>query len=62
MPSLGSWIRFIIGIVLAVEIIRAWVFGGVISMLGNILAVVFIALNVLYFFVRFYKKTLTKSL
>ena len=53
MPSLGSWIRFIIGIVLAVEIIRVWIFGGVISMLGNILAVVFLALVVVYFVVRF---------
>jgi len=53
MPSLGSWVRFIVGIVLAVEVIRAWVFGGTISMLGNILAVVFLGLAALYFVVRF---------
>lgn len=53
MPSLGSWVRFIVGIVLAVEVIRAWVFGGSISTLGNLLAVAFLGLTVLYFAVRF---------
>ena len=53
MPSLGSWIRFIIGIVLAVEVIRAWALGGVVSMFGNILAVAFLALVVVYFVARF---------
>lgn len=53
MPSLGSWIRFIVGIVLAVEVVRAWVFDGAVSMLGNILAVVFLALAIVYFVVRF---------
>lgn len=53
MASLGSWIRFIVGIVLAIEVMRVWVFGGAVSMLGNILAVVFLALTVVYFVVRF---------
>jgi hypothetical protein len=53
MPSLGSWVRFIVGIILAVEVIRAWVFGGPISMLGNLLAVAFLGLAVVYFAVRF---------
>ena len=53
MPSLGSWIRFIIGIVLAVEVIRAWALGSAVSMLGNILAVVFLGMAVVYFVIRF---------
>ena len=53
MPSLGSWVRFIVGIILSAEVIRQWIFGTSFSMLANILAVVFLILSALYVVFRF---------
>jgi len=46
--GLGSWARFIIGIVLSVEIIRVLLLGGEQSSLLVPLAIVYLALTVLW--------------
>jgi len=53
MAALGSWIRFFIGILLSLEVLRVWILGGSISIIGNILAVAFLILSAVYFVIRF---------
>ena len=54
MPGIGSIVRFGIGIILSVEIIRSTLFGDkVISDLALILSIAFILLSALYFAFRF---------
>lgn len=53
MARLGSWIRWVVGVLLAAEVIRNLVFGNSFSVYANVFAVVFLALSVLYFVVRF---------
>lgn len=53
MARLGSWIRFAVGILLAGEVVRQWIFGNSVSMIGNILATVFLGLVVMYLVFRF---------
>lgn len=53
MPSLGSWIRFIVGILLSAEVVRQWLFGTSFSMFANIMAIVFLVLSAIYFIARF---------
>ena len=53
MPSIGSWVRFAVGIVLSVEVLHQWLVGNSMSMLANGLAAAFLALSVLYFVFRF---------
>ncbi|MBI4010513.1 MAG: hypothetical protein HY361_05025 [Candidatus Aenigmarchaeota archaeon] len=54
MPGIGSIIRFAVGIVLSVEIIKTFLFGGkIISDLAFALSIAFIFLSALYFAFRF---------
>ena len=53
MAAIGSWIRFFIGILLSLEVIRVWAFVGSISIYGNILAAAFLILSIVYFVARF---------
>lgn len=53
MPSLGSWIRFVVGILLSAEVIRQLILGNSMSMAANALAAIFLGLTVLYFVFRF---------
>jgi hypothetical protein len=48
----GSWLRFIIGLLLSVEVVRLWI-GGSVSALAMVLAVIFILLVVTYAVFRF---------
>lgn len=47
--GVGSWARFIIGIILSVEIIRVMLLGGEQSGLLIPLAVIYLALTVMWF-------------
>ncbi len=49
MAGLGSWARFIIGILLALEVVKQWIFGNPLSKFGNTMAVLFLSMTVLYF-------------
>jgi len=53
MAAIGSWIRFFIGILLSLEVLRVWSFGGSISIFGNLLAAAFLILSAVYFVARF---------
>ena len=53
MVRFMSWVRLFVGLVLAVEVIRQWIFGSSISMLANVLAALLIGLAALYFVFRF---------
>ena len=53
MARIGSWVRFVVGILLAGEVIRQIVIGSPISIIAVILAVLFLGLSVSYFVLRF---------
>lgn len=53
MVRIGSWIRFIVGILLAGEVIRQVIIGISTSIFAVILAVLFLGLSLLYFTFRF---------
>ena len=46
--GLFSWIRFIIGIILSIEIIRAAIFGAGITVLAIALSIIFIIFTIFY--------------
>jgi hypothetical protein len=46
-------VRFIVGIILAIDVLRAWVFGGPVSFVGNMFAGVFLILSALYLIFKF---------
>ncbi|MFH0830215.1 MAG: hypothetical protein V1887_03580 [Candidatus Aenigmatarchaeota archaeon] len=52
MMGFGSWARFLIGIVLSVEIIRTMIFGGEQSGLLVPLAIVYLLLSALWVFTK----------
>lgn len=49
----GSLIRFALGILLSLEVLRSWFFGGEISVLAVILSVVFLILAAAWAIFRF---------
>lgn len=49
----GSWIRFFLGIVLSIEILRNWFIGGSLSSFAIILSVVFLILSAAWFMFGF---------
>jgi hypothetical protein len=51
--GLFSWLRFIVGIVLALEILRSAMFGGGISGLAIFLSIVFVLLALWFFVEKF---------
>lgn len=51
--ALGSYIRFFLGILLSIEVLRLWITGGSISSIAIILAVVSLILAAAYFAFRF---------
>ena len=53
MASMGGWVRLFVGLLLSIEVVKVWLFGGEISIYGNMLAVAFIFLTALYFLIRF---------
>ena len=53
MVRIGSWARFIVGILLSVEVIRQIIMGDSASIFAVILAVIFLVLAVVYFVFRF---------
>jgi len=53
MPSPGSLIRWIVGLLLAGEVLRDWIFGGTISIYAGGLAVLFLALSAIWIIFRF---------
>lgn len=53
MAGLGSWVRFIVGMILAGEVLRNWISGGMLSIYAGGLAVLLLGLSVLYFVFRF---------
>ncbi len=53
MVSIGSIIRFAVGLVLSAEIIRQFIFGVKVSELSLVLSIVFIILSAMYFVFRF---------
>ena len=52
MPGLGSWARFVVGILLAGEVIRDWIFGNSVSVYAIGLAALMLGLVVAYFVFR----------
>jgi len=53
MVTIGSILRFIVGLVLSAEIIRQVIFGTKVSDLALVLSIAFIFLSALYFVFRF---------
>lgn len=53
MSTIGSWVRFAVGIVLASEVIRQIVTGGNDFTIAGIISVIYIALGVAFFAIRF---------
>jgi len=53
MAAIGGWIRLFIGLLLSVEVVKIWIFGGAMSLYGNLLAVSFILLTLAYFIFKF---------
>ena len=51
--ALGSWIRFVLGILLSLEVIREQFFGTGISIIALVLAVVLLILSAAYFLFKF---------
>ncbi|HLD39451.1 MAG TPA: hypothetical protein VJB05_04015 [archaeon] len=51
--SAGSYIRFIIGLVLSLTVLWSFLTGGTITMLTAILAIIFLVLAVLWVAFRF---------
>ena len=49
----GSLLRFIIGLLLAIEVVRQLVFGHELSIIATVLALAFLVLSALFFIVRF---------
>jgi hypothetical protein len=51
--ALGSWLRFVLGILLALEVIRGQFFSGGTSIIALVLAVVLLILSAAYFLFKF---------
>ena len=51
--ALGSWIRFGVGILLALEVVRSQVFGSGESVIALALAAALLALSAAYFLFKF---------
>jgi hypothetical protein len=48
----GSWIRFVVGLLLAIEALRLWFIGGS-SIVAVLLAIVYVILAITFFIFRF---------
>jgi hypothetical protein len=53
MASLGGWARLIVGLLLAAEVIREWVFNEVLSNWALGFAGLYVLLTAAYFVVKF---------
>ncbi|MFH0832371.1 MAG: hypothetical protein V1900_01450 [Candidatus Aenigmatarchaeota archaeon] len=51
--GLGSYIRFAIGVLLSIEILRSWLFGNSIPMVAIYLSIIFLILTVAWLLFRF---------
>jgi len=51
--AFGSYIRFGIGIILSLEVIRIWLTGGQLSSIAAILSILFLVLSAMWFAFRF---------
>jgi hypothetical protein len=51
--AMGSWLRYIIGILISLDVLRTYFFGGGIQMTTVLLSVVFLALAALYLVRKF---------
>ncbi len=49
----GSYLRFAVGLVLSVEVLREWLSGNGLSYISILLALIFIMLSVAWFVFRF---------
>lgn len=51
--ALGSYIRFFLGIILSLEIIRLWFTGSTISSVAIVLSIIYVIFVAAYFAFRF---------